>query len=61
MVKADLPLLLGMPVPKRAKIVINFDLDEAIVFGKKLTLEKFSIGHYVLPLRLNYQKVEPDV
>ena len=46
---------------KRAKIVINFDTDEAIVFGKKLTLGKLSIGHYVLPLRPNYQKVEPDV
>ena len=46
---------------KRAKIVINFDTDEAMIFGKKLTLEKLSIGHYVLPLRPNYQKVEPDV
>ena len=34
-VKADLLLLLGMPVLKRAKIVINFDTDEAIIFGKK--------------------------
>ena len=50
-VKADLPLLLWMPVLKRAKIVINFDIDEAMIFGKKLTLEKLSIGHYVLPLR----------
>ena len=32
---------------KRAKIVINFDTDEAIIFGKKLTLEKLLIGHYV--------------
>ena len=45
---------------KRAKIIINFDADEAI-FGRKLTLEKLSIGHYVLPLRPNYHKVEPDV
>ena len=34
---------------KRAKIVINFDTDEAVTFGKKLTLEKLSVGHYVLP------------
>ena len=60
-VKADLPLLSGMPVLKRAKIVINFDTDEAVIFGKKLTLEKLSIGHYVLPLRPNYQKAESDV
>ena len=46
---------------KRAKIDINVDKDEAIIFGKKLTLEKLLIGHYVLPLRLNYRKVEPDV
>ena len=46
---------------KRAKIVINFDTDEAIIFGKKLTLEKLSIGHYVLSLRPNYHKAEPDV
>ena len=60
-VRADSPLLLGMPVLKRAKIVINLDTDEAMTFGKKLNLEKLSIGHYVLPLRPNYQKVEPDV
>ena len=59
--KADLPLLLGMPVLKRAKIVINFDTAEAMIFGKKLTLQKLSTGHYVVPLRPNYQKVEPDV
>ena len=35
---------------KRAKIVINSDIDEAVIFGKKLTLEKLSIGHYVLSL-----------
>ena len=47
---------------KRTKIVINFDTDEAVIFGKKLTLEKLSIGHYVLPLiRPNYQKIESDV
>ena len=39
-VKADLPLLLEMPVLRRAKIVINFDTDEAVISGKKLTLEK---------------------
>ena len=60
-VKADLPLLSGTPVLERAKIVINFDTDEAMIFGKKLTLEKLSIGHYVLPLQPNYQKIEPDV
>ena len=49
-VKVDLPLLLGMPLLKSAKIVINFDTDEAVIFGKKLSLEKLSIGHYVLPL-----------
>ena len=50
-----------MPVLKRAKIVINFDTDQAVIFGKKLTLEKLSIGHYILSLRPNYQKVESDV
>ena len=46
---------------KRAKIVINFDTDQAIILRKKVTLEKLSIGHYLLPIRPNYQKVEPDV
>ena len=46
---------------KRAKIVINFYTDEAVTFGKKLTLEKLSSGHYVLPHRPSYQKVESDV
>ena len=32
-----------------------------MIFGKKLTFEKLLIGHYVLPLRPNYQKVELDV
>ena len=35
---------------KRAKIVINFDTDEAVIFGKKFFLRKLSIGPYVLPV-----------
>ena len=60
-VNADLFLLSGMQVLKRAKLVINFDTDEAMIFGMKLNLAKLSAGHYILPLRPNYQKVEPDV
>ena len=36
-------------------------MDEAVIFGKKLTLEKLSVRYYVLPRRPNYQKVESDV
>ena len=42
-VKADLPLLSGIPVQNRAKFVIDFDIDEADIFGKKLTRESFQL------------------
>ena len=42
-VKADLPSLLGMPVLKRAKIVINFDTDEAVIFERSLLLKSFQL------------------
>ena len=55
-IKADLPLLIGMPVLEKAKIKIDFGTHEAIIFGKKILLEKLPIGHYVLPLSPAYQK-----
>ena len=42
-VKADLPLLLGKPVLKRAKIVINFDTDEAMILERCLLLKSFRL------------------
>ena len=49
-VDAEIPLLFSLDTMKKAKMVIDFHTDEAIVFGRCVRLGRTSIGHYSLPL-----------
>ena len=49
-VDSDIPLLLGKPSMKKAKVVMDLEHDKATIFGKEVDLQCTSSGHYCLPL-----------
>ena len=49
-VEADIPLLFSLDTMKKARMVIDFHTDEAIVFGRCVRLGRTTLGHYSLPL-----------
>ena len=55
-VHADIPLLISLTSVKRAQMIINFQTDEAVIFGRSIKLQKTSTGHYSLPLKAGTHK-----
>ncbi len=57
-VESDIPLLLGKPAMKAAKVVMDLENDKASFFGREIDLQCTSSGHYCVPLQ--YSKVPVD-
>ena len=49
-VESDIPLLLGKPAMKKAKIILDLENDRASIFGKDVDLQCTTSGHYCVPL-----------
>ena len=49
-VEAEIPLLFSLKTMKKAKMIIDFHTDEAVVLGRCVRLGRTSIGHYSLPI-----------
>ena len=49
-VASDIPLLLGKPAMKAAKVVLDLEHDKASIFGQNIDLQCTSSGHYCVPL-----------
>lgn len=49
-VDSDIPLLLGKPAMKTAKVTLDLENDRATIFGKSIDLQCTSSGHYCVPL-----------
>ncbi|XP_071118367.1 uncharacterized protein [Haliotis cracherodii] len=49
-VQSDIPLLLGKPAMKAAKVVLDLENDRASIFGKEINLQCTSSGHYCIPI-----------
>ena len=46
----EIPLLLSKASMKRAKLILNFNEDNATILGQKVRLHCTSSGHYCIPL-----------
>ena len=51
-VPCEIPLLMSKAAMKRAKMLINFENDSAVICGRKVKLISTASGHYCLPLSL---------
>ena len=49
-VDRDIPLLLGKPAMKKAKVKLDLENDCATIFGKTVDLQCTSSGHYCIPI-----------
>ncbi len=49
-VESDIPLLLGKPSMKAAKVKLDLENDSASIFGHQVELQCTSSGHYSVPL-----------
>ena len=54
-VKSEIPLLLSKESMKKAGTKIDFVKDKIIIFGKEISLQFTSSGHYSIPLH-DYHK-----
>ena len=51
-IDADIPMLLSKEALKKAKAILDFNNDTAIMFGVKITLIETDSGHYAIPLTI---------
>ena len=49
-VNSDLPLLLGKPSMKKARVILDLENDKASMFGNDVDLHCTSAGHYCIPI-----------
>lgn len=49
-IDCNIPLLLSKSSMKKAKMVVNFALDQVFAYGRHIDLKTSSSGHYLLPL-----------
>lgn len=59
-VSSDIPLLLGKPSMKKARMKLDIEHDKAVIFEKNVNLECTPSGHYCIPL-LAYKNSESIV
>lgn len=57
-VDSDLPLLLSKDAMKSAKVKLDLEDDSAHIFGKKVSLDCTSSGHYSIPIKDSKDETE---